>query len=52
MSIAVFLKNNLTNIPAGIGKVINNIPYNYRPGIGTIYRKRKSEIVQYKTFSI
>lgn len=52
MSIAVFLKNNLTNIPAGIGKVINNIPYNYRPGIGAIYLKRKSEIVQYETFSI
>ncbi len=51
MSIAVFLKNNLTNIPAGIGQMINKLPYDYRPGIGAIYRQRKSEIAKYETFS-
>ncbi len=44
MSIAVFLKNNLRNIPAGYGIQINKIPYSIRPGLGTIYKKRKSEI--------
>lgn len=52
MSIAVFLKENLTNIPPVIGKVINRIPYDYRPGISAVYRQRKSEIAQYESFSI
>src|SRR5690554_5500815 len=46
MSIAVFLKNNLKNIPASIGKQINKIPYDVRPGIGKIYTQRKQEISQ------
>lgn len=52
MSIAVFLKNNLKNIPPSIGKAINNIPYSYRPGIGTIYRTRKEEIGLFESYSI
>lgn len=47
MSIAVFLKNNLTNIPPYIGQEINKIPYDYRPGIGSVYRIRKTEIADY-----
>lgn len=46
MSIALFLKNNLSNIPPGIGKIINVIPYQIRPGLGKVYQKRKSEIEQ------
>lgn len=46
MSIAVFLKNNLKNIPPSIGKQINKIPYGVRPGIGKIYTQRKQEISQ------
>lgn len=52
MSLAVFLKNNLTNIPPELGRIVNKIPYSYRPGIGAVYQKRKSEIAQYETFSI
>lgn len=51
MSIAVFLKNNLTNIPPGMGRLINRLPYNYRPGIGKVYQQRKKEIAAYETFS-
>lgn len=52
MSIAVFLKNNLTNIPPSIGKELNLVPYNYRPGIGRVYRQRKSEIAQFELLSV
>ena len=44
MSIALFLKNNLKNIPPYLGILINKIPYKNRPGIGNIYKKRKKEI--------
>ncbi|MDD4515969.1 hypothetical protein [Massilibacteroides sp.] len=46
MNIAVFLKNNLKNIPPSIGQKINILPYEYRPGIGKIYKTRKQEIRQ------
>ncbi len=51
MSIALFLKNNLTNIPPIIGKTINKFPYDYRPGIGGVYRQRRSEIAKYESSS-
>ena len=41
MSVAVFLKNNVKNIHPVIGKTINKFPYDYRPGIGAVYRQRK-----------
>lgn len=44
MGIALYLKNNLKNIPPGLGRIINYIPYEKRPGLGKIYSKRKSEI--------
>ena len=47
MSLAVFLKNNLTNIPPYIGQEINKITYDYRHGIGSVYRIRKTEIADY-----
>ena len=52
MSVAVFLKNNLTNIPPVIGKTINKFPYDYRPGIGAVYRQRKFEIAKYDSYSL
>lgn len=52
MSIAVFLKNNLKNIPPSIGKAINNIPYSYRPGLGSIYRGRKEDIASFESYSV
>ncbi|MDM1500007.1 hypothetical protein [Myroides odoratimimus] len=42
MSIAVFLKENLKNIPAWLGQTINHIPYNIRPGIGKVYKQRQA----------
>jgi len=51
MSIALYLKNNLTNIHPVIGKTINKFPYDYRPGIGAVYRQRKSEIAKYESFT-
>lgn len=51
MSIAVFLKNNLKNIPPSVGVLINKLTYDYRPGISSIYRKRKKEIVQFNLAS-
>lgn len=52
MSIALFLKNNLKNIPPSIGKAINLIPYSYRPGLANIYRSRKNDISMFKSYSI
>ena len=51
MNIAVFLKNNLKNFPPSIGKIINLIPYGFRPGIGSVYRKRQKEIFTFNSFS-
>jgi len=51
MSIALFLKNNLKNIPPGLGKAINFIPYSIRPGLGKIYRERRQEIIRYAGYS-
>lgn len=44
MNIAIFLKENLKNIPPSIGEFINKLPYSARPGIGDTYKKRKKEI--------
>jgi len=52
MSIAIFLKNNLKNIPPGLGSLINIFPYDYRPGIGKEYRTRKRDITQFENSPI
>lgn len=51
MSIAVFLKDNLKNIPPGAGRLLNRIPYSLRPGIGKIYRERKNEILLFQSYT-
>ncbi len=52
MSVAVFLKNNLKNIPSSLGRSINRFPYDYRPGIGSVYRQRKAELTQFENSSV
>ncbi|MFD2790514.1 phenylacetate--CoA ligase family protein [Arenibacter antarcticus] len=52
MSIAIFLKNNLKNIPPNLGEIINRIPYSKRPGIGNVYKLRKKEIHDFELFSV
>jgi phenylacetate-CoA ligase len=52
MSIALFLKKNLTNIPPGVGKLINKIPYEWRPGLSSIYKRRKAQMMDYENFSV
>ncbi|MFV0270977.1 MAG: hypothetical protein ACK5HZ_04750 [Macellibacteroides fermentans] len=51
MSIALFLRNNLKNIPAFIGREINRLPYSFRPGLSSIYKARKKEIELYEKYS-
>ena len=51
MGIALFLKNNLKNIPPAIGEIINKIPYSRRPGIGAIYSDRKIDIENIADFT-
>ncbi len=51
MSVAVFLKNNLKNISPGVGRSINRFPYDYRPGIGSVYRQRKAELTRFENSS-
>lgn len=46
MNIGIFLKNNLKSIPPNIGVFINRIPYERRPGLGKVYRKRVKEIAE------
>ena len=48
MSIALFLKNRLKNIPPSVGRLINKMPYERRPGIGKIYHNRRDEIKSIK----
>lgn len=44
MSIALYIKNNLKNIPPSIGQFINKLSYKKRPGLGDIYSQRRFEI--------
>lgn len=51
MGTAVFLKNNLKNIHPTIGKLLNHIKYEKRPGLGKVYKLRKKEILLVETFT-
>src|SRR5690606_7109945 len=44
MSIGLYLKQNLKNIPPRLGKIINSIPFGIRPGLGKVYEQRMREI--------
>jgi phenylacetate-CoA ligase len=45
MSIALFLKDNVKNVPPDFGKLINHIPYSFRPGLSKVYTLRTKEIL-------
>src|SRR5690606_30918566 len=51
MNIALIIKDNLKNIPPGLGRLINSIPYGIRTGLGKIYKQRMHEIDELKTMS-
>lgn len=51
MSISVFLKNNLKNIPPEVGVLINKLPYSCRPGISDIYRQRRRESFDFSQYA-
>lgn len=44
MSYIVYAKQNLTRIPYSLGRYIALVPYNFRPGMNTLYPIRKKEI--------
>jgi phenylacetate-CoA ligase len=48
MSIAPLIKSTVEKIPFPIGAVIARVPYVYRPGLGTLYRRRKTELSEYQ----
>lgn len=45
-----YIKENFTRVPYPVGRIVSLVPYNIRPGISSIYRKRKKEIKQLSTF--
>ncbi|QTD37307.1 hypothetical protein JL193_14540 [Polaribacter batillariae] len=51
MNIALFLKENLKNIPPDIGVIINKLPYGLRPGIGKVYTRSKQDIHNFDNFN-
>lgn len=52
MSVAVFIKNKFDRLPPNLGKILAHIPFQYRPGIGSIYKNRKKEIAEFEDMSI
>jgi hypothetical protein len=52
MNIANFLKNNITKLPFSVGSALSQIPYEARPGIGWVYRKRKKELEELSHYSV
>ncbi len=52
MNIATFLKNNITKLPFSVGNALNQLPYEARPGIGKVYRKRKKELEIFHQYSV
>lgn len=51
MSVTPLVKSALEKIPFPIGRAISRLPYSIRPGLGAIYRQRRSELRQYDNFS-
>ena len=48
MSLSLFIRNNLSNLPLPLGQIVAYVPYTWRPGIGSIYRQRLREIRLYE----
>jgi phenylacetate-CoA ligase len=47
MNLLLWAKNNLRNIPPGIGRYLSMVPYGQRPGIGPNYLQRQKDIELY-----
>ena len=52
MSVALLLRNKFDRLPSNLGKILARIPFQYRPGIGRIYKNRKREIAEFEDISI
>ncbi len=54
MSLTFFLKQNFNKLPFGprTGKLICYIPYSFRPGLASSYRKASKSIIQYAQFDL
>jgi phenylacetate-coenzyme A ligase PaaK-like adenylate-forming protein len=48
MSVALLIKNKFDRLPPNLGKILARIPFQYRPGIGSIYKNRKIEIAEFE----
>lgn len=48
MHVSLFLRNYLTRIPLAVGQIITHIPFEWRPGVGRVYRKRRQELDEYQ----
>ena len=52
MSVALLIKNKFDRLPPNLGKILACIPFQYRPGIGRIYKNRKREIAEFEDMPI
>jgi phenylacetate-CoA ligase len=51
MNTGLFLRNNLKNISPSLGKILNLVPYQSRPGIGNVYKLRKDDLASIEFFN-
>jgi len=51
VSIALALKNGLTNLPRPVGQALAYVPFGLRPGLGKVYRDRRNDIAWTETAS-
>ncbi|HEY9257419.1 hypothetical protein [Chitinophaga sp.] len=52
MSLIVFVKENVNINSPFIGKALSLIPFGSRPGIGSVYQKRRSDIATYESLDM
>jgi len=48
MDLLVFIKNNLNVNSPALGRMLSCLPFEYRPGVGKMYRERRKDIVRYE----
>lgn len=49
MNIAILIKEHFGGMPPTLGRFLNKVPYQYRPGIGKIYRERLRQMQEFQT---
>ena len=47
MSFVSYVRRNLTQLPMPVGRAISHVPFDYRPGVGQVYRRRKAQIASF-----